>query len=290
VIERWRRLVRGLGALPGMRRVKAYPRLFRLYQPLRCAPSVTAPLRFATRELAGRTLEARYRVRESDAVIHVRHPRLDMWVVDELFYREVYRPPEPVLEALGSLEHPVRIADLGAHVGMASVYFSGWFPGAEVTAFEPNASNADVLRRTIEANGASDRWRVIEAGAASEDGTAELSDAFHLSRISPGRSEPTTVEQGRATTRVRTVDVFPLIRDADLLKVDIQGGEWEILGDPRFRDLASKAIVLEYHPHLCPAPDPGAHAARLLDQAGFSSSPVFDAHGGEGTLWAWKVH
>lgn len=286
--DRWRALVRGIGALPGVRQLKDNPRLFQIYQPLRCAPSVTEPFRFAARELAGRNLEARYRLRETGAFVHVRHPRLDMWVIDELFHRQVYRPPKEVFHLLASLPRPVRFADLGAHVGMASVFFGSLFPEARVTAFEPNSSSAEVLRRTIKSNGVDDRWTVIQACAATEEGNAEFSDAFHISRMSPRQSTPTSLERDRATASVPTVDVFPLIGDADLVKIDIQGGEWAVLGDPRFSDLAAKAVVLEYHPHLCPAADPGPHAVGLLRQAGFTVGTISDHHGGEGTVWAWK--
>ena len=46
--------------------------------------------------------------------------------------------------------------------------------------------------------------------------------------------------------------------EADLVKIDIEGGEWPILTDPRFAQLPTPALVIEYHPAGCPGPDPQA--------------------------------
>ena len=45
--------------------------------------------------------------------------------------------------------------------------------------------------------------------------------------------------------------------------MDIEGGEWEILGDPRFEELGLTALALEYHPDQAPGADPRALRSRL---------------------------
>ena len=47
--------------------------------------------------------------------------------------------------------------------------------------------------------------------------------------------------------------MFPHLHDADLLKIDIEGGEWPLLTDARFGELKVPAIVLEYHAYDSPA-------------------------------------
>ena len=82
--------------------------------------------------------------------------------------------------------------------------------------------------------------------------------------------------------------MLPEIAAADLVKMDIEGGEWEILRDPRFAASPPRAIVLEYHPHPS-APDPRAAVEGLLRDAGLTEqAPIFHRADGHGMLWAWR--
>ena len=95
-------------------------------------------------------------------------------------------------------------------------------------------------------------------------------------------------EVARATT-VAMRDAFPLMATADLVKIDIEGGEWPILTDARLGELAARAVALEFHPEGCPAGDARAEAFRLLASAGFSLCDVPTlAPAGYGALWAWR--
>ena len=68
---------------------------------------------------------------------------------------------------------------------------------------------------------------------------------------------------------VEVVDVLPEVVAADFLKIDIEGGEWPILADRRFRDVRARALVMEYHRMGSPGEDAAAEASRLLRDAGF---------------------
>jgi len=87
---------------------------------------------------------------------------------------------------------------------------------------------------------------------------------------------------------VRAEDVFRYAGESDYVKLDIEGAEWAILHDPRFPRLAP-VVALEYHPHMCPTPDPDEHARRALDRAGYRwADAEFDSPRGHGMIWAWK--
>ena len=65
-------------------------------------------------------------------------------------------------------------------------------------------------------------------------------------------------------------DVLPLMDEADLVKMDIEGGEWPILTDPRLATVSTRALVLEYHPRRLPGPRPARASRRTaLHAAGF---------------------
>jgi hypothetical protein len=102
-------------------------------------------------------------------------------------------------------------------------------------------------------------------------------------------SRLTTAEEGdREGLTVETVDVLPAFAAADLVKMDIEGGEWPILADPRLTDVGPLVLVLEYHRVGAPGLPAGDAARDLLETAGFTVGFVTPNHWGHGTMWAWK--
>ena len=83
------------------------------------------------------------------------------------------------------------------------------------------------------------------------------------------------------------IDVFPELADADLLKMDIEGGEWPILDDQRLARTSIVALCLEYHAHQCPTDNPCAAAVDLVRGAGFDVVRLRDQEG-VGFLWALR--
>jgi FkbM family methyltransferase len=256
-------------------------------------------------ELRDIPIVARYRLRESGLVAVIRHPLLDMWVLEEVYRFRVYEPPAPVVAALAGRGDQIRVVDLGGHVGLFGLYMRGLFPSATFVSFEPDPRNVAVLRRCIEANGLAETWRVIEACAAPSDGTAAFSSSFHLSRMAPPSDDSLdALQQGirRAFPflegtallesdhrQVPCQDVFPVLLDADLVKFDIEGAEWEIFADERFRELDAAAVVVEYHPASAPQGDPEGMIEQALLGAGYmTGTPRRSADAG--MLWAWKPH
>jgi len=253
------------------------PRIDRVAQVCIQATTVRDPVRFAVRELSASGRLSRYRLRGSGRPVFIRHNTADPLVLEEVFYAGHYEPPAEVVAVLDGLTRPPRIVDLGANIGLFGVWALERHPEAEITAFEPDRANAAVARLCIEANGASERWRLIEAAASDRHGRISfISGAYSRSRIGAGGDE------------VDAVDVFPYLEDVDLLKVDIEGGEWALLADPRFVELAVPALVLEYHRDQAPGPDSQAAALEAIRGAGYETRVVAEFEQGQGQLWAWR--
>jgi FkbM family methyltransferase len=175
-----------------------------------------------------------------------------------------------------------RIIDLGANIGLFGLFALDRWPTATLTAYEPDPANARVLEQTIASNGLETCWTVVPAAVSNADGLMSfVCGAFSESRIA-GADEHGMID-------VRTVDLFTTDTDVDLLKMDIEGGEWAILEDPRLGSVAADAIVLEWHTRNGPGPEGGLVAARLLREAGYTRtwSPEDDASG-DGVVWAWR--
>lgn len=265
-------VVRRIGARPRIRRILTSRRVEPLVAVVLRASPVRERARFLAREALRRPVVGAYRLRGSGAVVHVRHGTPDVAALGEVFYERQYEPPEAVAAFLADLGRPPAILDLGANVGYFTVDASLRFPGSRIVAFEPDRANAELMRRTLDANGLD--AELVEAAASASDGEVPfLQGGFTLSRIEPG-AEP-----------VPAVDVLPRLRDFDLAKIDIEGGEWALLADGRFAENAPRALVLEFHTHLVL---PGADAERTLTEAGYSIERRLRFGEGHGLLWALR--
>lgn len=262
------RLVRGLATAPLFRRLTSVGPLLRLSFSLRAA-LVRERARFVRNELRPGRVVATYRLRESGVAIALRHHTGDVMVLDEIFSQREYQLPEGIVLAEG-----LNAIDLGANIGLFGAWLLGVCPSARIVGYEPDPGNAAVHRLTIEANGLGDRWRLVEAFAGTHDGTTQFTAGLHA------------VSHEGEGIEVPVVDVLPELLEADLVKIDVEGAEWPILTDPRFRDLSASVVVLEYHGDGCPDPDPAQSAEQALSAAGFevlhtARKPAF----GAGILW-----
>jgi len=233
-------------------------------------------LRFIAVELTGRRALRTYRVRKTRGWLCLQHNTPDVLVLDEIFYQRLYEPPREVERVLPM---PLRALDGGANIGMFGVWLLGRYPVSELLSFEPDVRNAQLLRRTIEANDAQRTWRMMEAAVGTAPGTVGFAGSdFATSHVVDNPDAP----------RVPAVDFFEHARNADLVKLDIEGSEWEILSDPRMADLPARAVVLEYHPERFGRGDTHDAARALLERAGFTTMPIFKAPTGVGMVWAWR--
>lgn len=114
--------------------------------------------------------------------------------------------------------------------------------------------------------------------AMAETGRVELAGGeFYRSSVTP-------LEQNSASG-IPAVDVLPLRAGIDLIKMDLEGSEWQILMDPRFAQLEARATALEWHRESCPAEDPREVASAALEEAGYEVAHGF-SNVDCGALWA----
>jgi FkbM family methyltransferase len=131
-----------------------------------------------------------------------------------------------VTQAIARILRPgMRCLDLGANVGYFTLLMAGAVgPSGRVVAVEASPRLADLLSRTIEVNGFTDRVTVVQRAATGRSG-----DRLHL-HVPPGRLGDGTVSMssGADSVEVETVSVDDLLRaweSVDVVKVDIEGCE-----------------------------------------------------------------
>jgi len=272
--------------------VKSHPAQ-RVVEAIRGARAVEESVHFIAGQLR-RPRPARYRLRRSCQVAVVRHRTADIEVMNEIFGgtggRLAYEPPAGLETALDLNPSP-RILDLGGNVGLFGLYALHRWPGSSVRSFEPDAESAALLRTVIAENQLEHRWTLTSAAVSNHSGTMAfrpgLSSESHLLDVEAS-SGPDTSNAGAAggVVEVTAEDLFALEDHLDLVKMDIEGGEWSLLADPRMARLDADLIVLEWHDQGCPAPNPRAHVIRLLRDAGYGElyEPIEPSHCG--MLWA----
>jgi len=236
---------------------------------------------FVLRELLRRRGTRVYRARESGLRVALRHRTGDAATLTEIFYLRYYDPPKEVARVIGE---PRTILDLGANVGLFGAFAAARWPSATIVSYEPDPDNVAVHARTVAANGLGNRWSLVPAAAGTSD---------HAVRFVAGLEALSHVVNGGAGEPAREItvpmrDVLPEICSADLVKLDIEGGEWDILLDPRLKFDPPRAIVLECHPRNCPEPDAPALAERALREAGLTTATIWTRDDGHAMLWGWR--
>jgi len=253
----------------------------RVVQTLRVARTLEAPMRFVV-DVIRDANAATYRSKRTGYRVQLR-PRADLQVARELVSKDNYRPPTEVQTLLRG---PSRILDLGANIGLYALSAIQHFgPETYVVAVEPDPGNYALLSANIRENGLESQVeRHFAAGGIRRGHVYFRSGLGHVSHVTA-----TSSTEGAEIIEVPLIDTFHLARSCDLVKLDIEGGEWDILRDSRLARLDAKAIVLEWHMKGPYSPDPGAEAAQLLENAGYTvrhDPPIAKQVGG---LWAWRA-
>lgn len=273
-------LLRRIASLPGLRRALLQPRVRHFLASilalrfLRVAQMTTTPARFILNDLVLARRQVRtYELRTGQPVTLMH--RRDTEAFCELYSGGEYEPPA---ELAHRLAEPRRIVDIGGNIGMFTHWAAERWPNAHVVSFEPAEENTAVFREWLKRSRVD--GELIEACAVTENGPM---------RVSGGTGSGTQFTAGGDVgDEVDGVDVFPHVQDADFVKMDIEGGEWPILADPRFALLRNTTWVIEYHRAGAPSL-PAEQAARaLFEAAGFTTGHARPNTWGHGTLWAWK--
>jgi FkbM family methyltransferase len=201
----------------------------------------------------------RNRLREvrlrGDIKIRYRLNKGDLHSIREIWFEEAYRLPFEVLSDV--------LLDLGANIGMTSVWLAKRFSFTQVIAVEPDPNNAALARQNFELNGIA--GQVVEAAIGPQDGTArfKLSELSNLGRLSEDGSLVPLISVG---TLIKT---FKVARFA-LIKIDIEGGEQELFDGPTEWLANTDAIIIEFHPAAVDYP----RLTRLVSSHGFRYIPA----------------
>jgi FkbM family methyltransferase len=146
---------------------------------------------------------------------------------------------------------PRTIVDGGANIGLSALYLARRFPQARIIAVEFEASNFAQLLRNV---ARSPLIEPVHAGLWPTDGSVQVANA-HAAKWA---FFPTAGGRAGASHGVRAVSISTLMSEhaierIDLLKLDIEGSEWDLFADPQSRWLDRVGtLAIELHDALRP--------------------------------------
>jgi FkbM family methyltransferase len=186
---------------------------------------------------------------------------------------------EPVTDAhlADALRPGMVVLDIGAHVGYYTLVAARAVgPSGKVHAFEPCAETLSLLRTNVRANGfANVEIHPFAAGSGDSKRTLHVTGSSDSHGLFPHPLTETV-----RTTEVRTVRAAQVIQGrVDLVKIDVEGAEFEVLDG--MRDLVSSedpsVLVIEWNPAcLRNAGQDPLELPRCLAELGFTNISVLD--------------
>lgn len=178
---------------------------------------------------------------------------------------------------------PIVIMDLGGNIGAFSTWVKALNPESILSLhiFEPHPGNISVLRDNLNRNGLRDA-EVHEVAVAGKSGTVDLDvstgfDAFSIA----------TTSRNMMTIKALSIRDFlaeKRLDQVDLLKMDVEGAEFEIIeNDLEVIAATVSRLVVEFHG----APDSRRVIEMLEALEAYYDLSMFQSHGGGGVVAGW---
>jgi FkbM family methyltransferase len=166
--------------------------------------------------------------------VETHHDLVTVWVV---FFRNEYQVDTECRT----------IVDAGANIGTFVLYAARKAPQSSIHALEPFPSTYQRLLETLRLNDLEQRVTVYPIGLSGDDSTRFMPE------VGPSQSRGTRTDGVGVPVTTQTLEHFldsAGIPNADLLKMDIEGGEHEVFSATRVETLKRlRRIALEYHPN-----------------------------------------
>ena len=155
-----------------------------------------------------------------------------LWQFKEIFVDEQYN-----FET--TRKNPI-IIDCGSNIGISLLYFSQKYPSAKILGFEADKDIADICIKNLQRNKITN-VEVINKAVWTNNGEIEFS---------PECADGGTIYSTNNLIKVRTIKLREILYNEtiiDMLKIDIEGAEYDVLMDCcNSLDIVNN-IFIEYH-------------------------------------------
>lgn len=187
-------------------------------------------------------------------VAEFRRNQSDLYILRENFVQGIYDfPYEDVVPRVRS------IVDLGANIGLTSLYFQARFPDAHIVCVEPVQENVRMIHRNARNNRFD--WTVETAAIQAQPGTVVLypNEWWSSSTVTEHVATARQTKEGRLETLYKLppeeVEAIPVdalldrnhLETVDILKMDIEGAEDQVIaGAPAWLGRV-RVLIIEIH-------------------------------------------
>ncbi len=154
-----------------------------------------------------------------------------------------------ILESYKASDSAKTIIDLGANVGIASLYFASKYPYAKIYAFEPNPEVFTILSKNMSEFDNVKTYPFLISGVTIENKSFFVSKKRTHSSSLLDRGEE-FVEYGIRSFKLTDLMRFLQLQKLDLLKFDIEGAEFDLFKD--LNEVKIKEFIGEVHMDLAP--------------------------------------
>jgi FkbM family methyltransferase len=183
-----------------------------------------------------------YKITNLAHPIFLRRKSTDLATFEQIFVSKNYKI---------QMEYaPQIIVDLGANIGMTSIFFANQFPGAKIYAVEPEESNFEMLKKNT---GQYSNIIAINKAIWIHDGTLVIEDTGKGEYAYQVRESKDTTQHQNVIGKIDCISMDSLlstysIRQIDVLKVDIEGAERVVFKDNYKSWLdVTNLIMIELH-------------------------------------------
>jgi FkbM family methyltransferase len=176
------------------------------------------------------------------------------FLYNEIYINEIYK--------FQSNNNKPYILDCGANIGVSVCYFKKLYPNSEIVAFEPDEKLFEILSDNILNSGLEDVKLINKALWHENSEISFFSEGGDAGRIALNFDKINILKV--QTTRLREY----LYKDVDLLKLDIEGAEFNVVKDCLDLLRYVNNIFVEYH-SFENQPQKLGQFLSLLEDAGF---------------------
>jgi FkbM family methyltransferase len=169
----------------------------------------------------------------------------DILTFNEVIKDEVYK------NILSKLKRCETVIDLGANIGLASLYFASHYPSSKLLAVEPNPPTYEILSANLRDLVNAGRCRTLRAAVWGSEKKLVADPAQAHDHYSAFATRELTGEENGGET-MQGFPITKIISDSgfdrvDLLKVDIEGAEVELFKNDLDWLKKVGAIAIEFH-------------------------------------------
>lgn len=192
--------------------------------------------------IEGRTL---IEFKDKNRTFYIRPFSSDRKVCFQIFHRDEYKSLVNIYNQL--FAGPAQlIIDLGANIGLTSIYLSEFYPNASIVAIEPFLESADIAEINLSRH--QTKFKIIRGGAWNKNTSLSLKRDFR-----DGKEWSINLFEN-INGDIKGYSLFELLnqykQNIDILKIDIEGGEKILFEDECYVNSFLKnvkCIAIEIH-------------------------------------------